>query len=52
MENLITELETGRVTLIAPADTLVNKLEMYEFEKNKPKKKSVIRFHQSSTMVA
>lgn len=34
IENLITELETGRVSIPASANTLVNELEMYEFEKS------------------
>lgn len=34
IENLVTELETGRVTIPASVDTLVNELEMYEFEKS------------------
>lgn len=33
IENLITELETGRITVPASANTLLNELEMYEFER-------------------
>jgi hypothetical protein len=33
INNLITELETGRITIPSSANTLVNELEMYEFEK-------------------
>ena len=33
IENLITESETGRVTIPAFANTLLNELEMYEFKR-------------------
>lgn len=33
IENLITELETGRITVPSSANTLLNELEMYEFER-------------------
>lgn len=34
IDNLITELETGRISIPASANVLVNELEMYEFEKS------------------
>jgi exonuclease VII small subunit len=33
IENLITRLETGEVTLPASANTLINELEVYEFDR-------------------
>lgn len=40
IENLITELETERVTLSGSASTLINELEMYEFERTETGKVS------------
>jgi len=34
IDNLITELETGRISIPASANVLVNELKMYEFEKS------------------